>query len=197
MQGSKASFGASSKIDNRLGERAGVVQRNFYRITARDAQGNELWVEEVQNLVTTQGLNDTLTKYFKGSAYTAAFYLGLINNANFSALAAGDTAAKITTGVPSGGTNGWAESTAYTESVRQTVTLGTAAGGSIDNTASAAVFTINAAVTINGIFMVTTSTKGATTGVLYGEVSFATPRAFSGAGGETLTIELTLTQASA
>src|SRR4051812_14332533 len=87
---------------------------NTYRYVARGpVKGSDgrwrrklKWVEEVPNLVTTEGLNDLLTKYLKGSSYTAAWFVALVNNAGFSAFANGDTAAQI------GGSNGWAEATA-------------------------------------------------------------------------------------
>jgi hypothetical protein len=99
-----------------------------------------------------------LTKRFKGSAYTAAWYVGL--TAATPTFANGDTASSH---------GGWTELTAYSESVRQTLTLGTASGGSIDNSASKAAFTINAnSTTIGGAFLITVSTKSGTTGTLYG-----------------------------
>lgn len=141
------------------------------------------WVEDIDNLVTTAGKNDLLTNYFKGSSYTAAFYVGLVDNASFSAYAAGDTMSSHA---------GWLESTAYSNSTRPALTLGTAASGSIDNSASKASFTINASATLDGAFIATNSTKGGTTGVLY------SCGAFSGgdrtvANGDTLQIQATLT----
>lgn len=173
----------------RSGLGMGLKVRNTYRFEARDAQGRLKWVEEVDNLTVTQGLNDLLTKYFKGSAYTAAWFVGLIDNASFSALAAGDTAAQI------GGTNGWIEATAYSETVRQTLTLGTASAGSIDNSAAKATFSINGTVTVKGAFVVTSSTKGGTTGVLYGEAAFGAARSLL--SGDTLTVQVTLTAVTA
>lgn len=167
----------------------GLLFRNIYHFEARDSQGNLKWIEEVPNLVTTEGLNDLLTKYLKGSSYTAAWYVGLVNNSAFSAFVAGDTAAQI------GGSNGWAEATTYSESVRQTLTLGSAAAGSISNTASKAVFSINGTVTIHGGFVASVSTKSGTTGVLYGEAAFSADRSL--VSGDTLTITVTLTAASA
>lgn len=167
----------------------GLRIKNTYRFEARDKDGNLKWVEEVENLTVTQGLNDLLTNYFKGSAYTAAWFVGLINNASFVALAAGDTAAQI------GGTNGWIEATGYSQTVRQTLTLGSASAGSIDNTASKAVFSINTTITINGAFVASSSTKAGTSGVLYGEASFGSARSLL--SGDTLTVTVTLTAATA
>lgn len=120
--------------------------------------GDPIWVAGFNNLVTTVGLNDSLTQHFKGSSYTAAWYVGL--TAATPTFANGDTASSH---------GGWTELTAYSESVRQTLTLGTASGGSIDNSASKAAFTINAnSTTIGGAFLITVSTKSGTTGTLYG-----------------------------
>lgn len=170
-----------------------VKHENYYRAVCRGpVKGPDgrwrrklKWVEYVKNLVTTEGKNDELSKYLKGSSYTAAFYVGLINNASFSALAVGDTAAQI------GGSNGWLEATAYSESVRQTLTLGSVSAASVDNTASKAVFSINGTITINGAFVATVSTKSGTTGVLFGEASFASTRSLL--SGDTLTVTVTLT----
>lgn len=128
------------------------------------------WEEKVRNIVTTEGKNDQLTQYFKGSAYTAAFFIGLVNNAGFTAYAAGDTAAQI------GGTNGWAEGTPYSNATRVAWVGGAASGGSIDNSGSVGVFTINATQTVRGGFVATSSTKNGTSGKLYGAVDFSAAR---------------------
>lgn len=167
----------------------GVKVRNSYVFTARDCEGRVKWIEEVDNLTVTQGLNDLLTKYFKGSAYTAAWFVGLVNASGFSTFAAGDTAAQI------GGSNAWAEATSYSESVRQTLTLGSASAGSIDNSASKCVFSINGTITIHGAFVVSSSTKSGTSGVIYGEAAFSVDRSLL--SGDTLTVQVTLTAASA
>ncbi len=168
--------------------------KNYYRFVCRGpvkgADGRWRrkckWVDYVPNLVTTEGKNDTLSKYFKGSSYTAAWYVGLVNNAGFTAFAAADTAAQI------GGTNQWAETGGYTESVRQTLTLGSPSAGSVDNTASKAVFSINTTVTVHGAFVASNSTKSSTSGVLYGEAALSADRSLL--SGDTLTITVTLTQ---
>lgn len=142
--------------------------------------GELAWVDEFHNLVTTEGLNDSLDKHFKASAYTAAWYVGLTTGT--PTFAAGDTMASH---------GGWTESTAYSESVRQTLTLGTPSAGSVSNTASKATFTINATATVGGAFMSSNSTKSGTTGTLYGGGAFGSNRSLF--SGDVLTVTVTLT----
>ncbi len=143
------------------------------------------WEVAIENLVTTEGKNDLLTNYLKGSSYTAAFYAALVNNASFTAYAAGDTAAQIN------GTNGWLEGVPYSNANRVTWTGGTAAAGSIDNSASPAVFNINATLTVRGAFLSTSNVKNGTGGKLYGEADFAAAR--SVLSGDTLNCTITCT----
>jgi hypothetical protein len=153
-----------------------------YDVECYGADGSLKWRETVYNLVVTGGKNDLLTNYFKGSAYTAAFFVGLVDNASFSAIAAGDTAASHA---------GWLESAAYSNATRPALTLGSASAGSIDNSASKASFTINASATLNGAFCITNSTKSGTTGVLYSASSFGSTR--SVISGDTVNVQVTLT----
>ena len=140
--------------------------KDVFKVECFDKNGNLKWVDYIENLVVNEGLNDALDKYFKGSGYTAAHYVGLTDSTpNFQA---GDTAAQI------GGTNDWAEVTAYDEAARQTATWGSVSGQSVDNSASKAVFTIDTnSTTIGGAFLATSSVKGGTSGVLYGGGAFA------------------------
>lgn len=169
----------------------GLALKNTYRVECVRG-GVVIWVEETPNLVTDEGANDLLTQYLKGSSYTAAFYVGLVDSSGFGALAVGDTAAKITTGVPSSPTtNDWAESSSYSESTRQALTLGTASSRSIDNSAAKAIFSINGSATFHGAFIGTSSVKGGTSGKIYGEAAFTTPR--SVISGDILNVAATLT----
>lgn len=161
----------------------GPTFRNTYRFEAFDRDGNPLWVEEVHNLVTTEGKTDVLTKYFKGSSYTAAWYVGLTGAS--PTFAAADVMNSH---------SGWTEVVAYSESVRQTLTLGTPSSGSVDNSASKATFTINADGTaIGGGFITSNSTKSGTTGTLYGGAAFSGGNKTLG-NTDTLTVTVTLTQ---
>src|SRR3972149_2987440 len=59
-----------------MGVRAGMRRAVHYVVEAvRD--GKVLWVDEFDNLVVNVGLDDNLDKHFKGSGYTAAWYVGL------------------------------------------------------------------------------------------------------------------------
>ena len=168
---------------------------NLYEVECFDRRGRLKWREVIKNLVTTEGLNDLLDKYLKGAAYTAAWYVGLIDNASFTSIQAGDTAAKINLVANPPTTNSWQEADDYSESVRQTLTLGTPSAGSVDNSASKASFSINGTVTLNGAFIGSSNVKGGTAGVLYGAASFGATR--SVISGDTLNVTATLTAASA
>ena len=171
----EAAFGVVAGLD------AGLRVRTHWTVECRDKDGNLKWEESRDNLVTTEGLNDVLNKYFKGSAYTAAWYVGL---KGAGTIAIGDTAASHA---------GWSENTTYSESVRQTLTLGTVSAASVNNSASKAVFTINGAATIAGAFLISNSTKGGTTGTLFSASDFSSSRTL--ASGDTVTITVTLTAA--
>ena len=160
----------------------GVTFDNTWRFEARDPDGNIKWVEEVNNIIVNTGLDNILDEYYKGSAYTAAFYVGLTDGT--PTVAAGDTMASHA---------GWVEVTAYDEAVRQDLTLGSVSSQSVDNTASKAVFTISAdSTTVGGGFIATNSTKGGSTGTLVGAAAF-TAADKSLDDNDTLTVTVTLT----
>lgn len=163
----------------------GIELKNRYRVVCRDSEGKTIWEVSIPNLVTTEGKNDLLTNYFKGASYTAAFFVGLVSNTGFTAYSAADTAAQID------GSNGWVESQVYSNSTRQAWTGGIASAGSIDNSLSLATFNISSSDTIRGAFLVTSSTKGGTSGKLYGEADFGAAQPV--VSGNTLTVEIILT----
>ena len=179
----KADGGLKMKHDNDYG----IGLRNVWDVVCYDSEGQEKWREVNRNLVVTAGLNDVLTQYFKGSSYTAAWYVGL---KGAGSVAAGDTMSSH---------SGWSElphTTAYSQVVRQTLTLGTPSSGSVDNTSNKATYSINATNTVAGAFLANNNaSSSATAGTLYGAVDFASAR--SVVSGDTLEVTVTLTAASA
>ena len=123
-----------------------------------DSKGNLKWIDEYDNLVTTAGKNDLLDKYLAGSSYNAVWYLGLISYTSYTTGAA--------VGDNSGSHPGWTESTNYSQSTRVAPTFSLASGGS-KAASGPAVFSINSTDTIKGTFLISNSTKGGSTGVLY------------------------------
>lgn len=147
-----------------------------YTVECVGADGQVRWTETFRNLVTTVGKTDLIDKYFKGSGYTAAWYLGLKGTGT---AAVGDTMASHA---------GWSEIAAYSAASRPGITFGTTSAGS--NTASAVSFSINGTATVAGAFVTTDSTKSGTTGTLYSAGDFAASR--SVLSGDTLNVTLTV-----
>lgn len=164
-----------------------TIQQRIWVFEAFDPNGNLKWREEIANLTTNEGLDEILDKFWKGSAYTAAHYLGLTDGT--PTFAAGDTLSSHA---------GWAEVTDYDEAARVDLTalLGAVSSQQVDNSGSAASFSINASVTIGGGFIATDNTKGGTTGILIGGAAFSGgDRSLQ--SGDTLNITVTITEASA
>lgn len=134
----------------------------------QDRGGVEIAEWDAPNTVMNLGRNSILDTSIGGVTQIAVWDVGLIDNSGFSAIAAADTSASHA---------GWTESTAYSESVRQTYTPAAASSQSITNSASKATFTINGTATINGAFIISNSTKGGTTGTLLCAASFGSTRA--------------------
>lgn len=151
-----------------------------YHVVCYAPDGSIKWEERKRNLLTNEGLNDLLDKYFKGSAYTAAWYVGL---KGAGSAAAGDTLASHA---------GWTEITAYTGN-RQTLTLGTVSSQSVNNSASPAAFAITGTVTVAGAFLSTVATG--TAGTLYSAADFSASR--SVASGDTINVTASLSFSSA
>jgi hypothetical protein len=156
-----------------------------FKITCHDADGNLKWEAESHNLVVNVGLQDMNTKYFTGSGYTAAWYIGLYGAAASNNPAAGDTAASHA---------GWTEVTTYSNASRPAATFGTATTADpsvISNSGSPASFSINGTATVGGAFLISNSTKGGTSGTLFSAADFASPGDRSVASGDTLNVTYT------
>ena len=147
-----------------------------------DKDGNLKWESVSPNLVVNVGLQDMNAKYFSGSAYTAAWYIGLYGAAASNTPAAADTMSSHA---------GWTENVTYSQATRVAVTFGTATTADpsvISNSASPATFTINGTTTVGGAFLTTGSAKSGTTGTLFSASDFAAPGDRAVVSGDTLTV---------
>lgn len=135
-----------------------------FKVECFGPDGEKKWEDTFHNLVVNQGLQDLNTKYFKGSTYTAAWYLGLVTGPGSSTTySANDTLATHA---------GWTEDTNYSGN-RKLVSFGTATTADpsvIDNSASPAVFNINNTTTVAGAFLATVASG--TSGILFSEGDF-------------------------
>ena len=163
----------------------------IFRVECHDADGNLKWTAETPNLVVNVGLQDMNTQYFKGSSYTAAWYIGLWGAGASNNPAAGDTAASHA---------GWTEVTAYSQATRPAISFGTATTANpsvISNSASPAAFSINGTTTVGGAFLISNSTKGGTTGILFSGSDFTTPGDRAVVSGDTVSVTYTFSLTAA
>jgi len=148
-----------------------MVITGRFTATCYDSEGNLKWEEHFPNLVVNVGKIDLLNKYFAGSAYTAAWYLGLVNGGTSPTYNASDTMSSH---------SGWTEVTGYSNATRPAASFGsaTASGGGAGSagtgtiSTSATAFNINATNTVAGAFLTTSNTIGGTTGTLFSAGSF-------------------------
>lgn len=175
---------------------AGLVAKTGFTDAARgggvfhvqcfDKDGNLKWEDENHNLVVNQGL-----QYMCGTALTSVaqittWYIGLYGAGASNTPAAGDTMASHI---------GWTEVTPYSNANRPTCTFATAttANPSVaTNSASVAVFNINATSTVGGAFLVSNNTKGGSTGTLFSAADFSSPGDRSVVSGDTLNVTYTM-----
>jgi hypothetical protein len=173
------SAGLVARTGAEFSARAGGV----FHVECLDKDGNLKWKTSEHNLVVNEGLQSMNTQYFKGSTYTAAFFLGLITGpGSGTTFAAADTLAS----------KAWTEYTDYSGS-RKAVTFGTATTADpsvISNSASPSAFTISGAGgVVAGAFLCTVSSG--TSGVLFSESDFQSPGDRTVVSGDTLNVTYT------
>jgi hypothetical protein len=149
------------------------------RITKKDGRIIDV---EIPNGITDLGLNKMLDVMFHDDTKIATWYIGLIDNAGYTAVDPTDTL---------GSHAGWAENTDYTGNRKEWVE-GAASGESITN-ASPAVFAIDDTVVLKGIFVASVDTG--TSGLLWSTALF--PSTYALESGDTIGIIYTVTVAEA
>lgn len=135
-----------------------------FHFVMKDADGNVVSEWDSPNTIMNLGRNKILDTAIGGATQIATWYMGLIDNAGFSAIAAADTSASHA---------GWTEYTGISNSVRPTYSPAAAASQSITNAASVAVFTSNSTGTVKGAFIISNSTIGGATGTLLCVAAFS------------------------
>lgn len=154
--------------------------RGRFKIEHRDRTGKLLGVYDIPNGIVTEGMNYLLEAGFHGGTAVGTWYVGLIDNASFSALADADTMASHA---------GWLEAVPYSDSTRRQWTCGAASARAITN-GSTVDFTINATATLKGIFITSNNTKSGTSGTLWSTAAFGSTVGVS--SGDTLKVTYTV-----
>lgn len=173
------------------GTRSGEEMQALGHFTVQcyDKDGKLKWETENHNLVVNTGL-----QYMCGTALTSVsqittWYLGLYGAGASNTPAAADTMSSHA---------GWTEIVPYSNTNRPTCTFATAttANPSVaTNSASVAVFNINATATVGGAFLTSSNTKSGTTGTLFSAADFSSPGDRSVVSGDTLNVTYTLSLA--
>lgn len=161
----------------------------FFVVECVDADGNRRWIEPAKNGVTDAGIAHLLSVGFVSGTQVTSWFLGIVDNAGFTAFAAGDTMASHA---------GWSEvaSGNYSDTTRVAWSPGAPSGGAIVNGTTSDFHMINgSALSVKGVFLVSDSTKAGTAGTLFATAAFASG-AQSVNNGDTLKVTYTLSATS-
>ena len=174
---SKATDRSSPTAKSGASTQGEVRAVGMWRYTCRDGEGNIKWMDEAPNLVVNQGLNSLIGSTLGGWTQITTWYIFVTSG--HPTPAAADTGSSHA---------GWAEFTGYSQTTRPTFQRGSVSGQSVSNTASKAVFSLNAAATIGGAGLIGVNSKGTFGGSLFavGSASLKTL-----GSGDTLEVEVT------
>ena len=132
-----------------------------FTLECLDDSGNLKWSENFDNIVVNAGLDHTLDSTIGAATQVTSWYVGVTDGTPTTA--ATDTMASHA---------GWVEIVAYSEAVRQNLTVVASSGQSVTNSASKASYTINGTATVGGAFIVSDSAKSGTAGTLFSVGAF-------------------------
>lgn len=133
----------------------------FYKFECYDKKGNLKWKRDAPNVWCVDGLDYVLDVSLKSAVAISTWYLGLKGGGTASA---GDTLSAQ---------DSWSELTHYVATDRPTVTFGTVASQSVDNSASVAIYTASATAAVVGAFMASTQPRGDSTAAAVGTLASA------------------------
>ena len=134
-----------------------------YGLHLYGSDGRLKWAEDFENMVVIAGLDKLLDATFKTGLGAPAWFVGLVDGVGSPVYNPSDTMASHT---------GWTENEDISEGTRPAFVPGAIAGGSIDNVASRAIFTLTENGAIAGCFMTDNEVIGGTDGTLYGVGGF-------------------------
>jgi len=163
----------------------GLLVMGRYKAVCRDADGNEKWTEEFDNLVTDVGAKLLLDTILGGSAFTATTYMGLKGT---GAAAVGDTQASHAAWLEVGTTNA-PQYTAPRKTVTWNAASGSGAGSRTKTSSSTNTYAIiTTGGTVDGAFLNINGTSAIdnTTGTLFSAGTFS-------GGAKTVAVSDTLT----
>lgn len=143
--------------------------------------GDQIGTYAFPNGIKDLAQNYALDASFRGGAQISTWYLGLIDTTGFSTDPDADTMASHA---------GWTEADDYTEANRVEWVTGAAAGRAITNPTTAE-FSVNATVTLSGLFVTSDNTKNGTTGTLWSTALFAST--VTANNGDTLKVTYSVT----
>jgi hypothetical protein len=156
-----------------------VGLKTLYEFECYDKNGNLKWKDSFFNTVVTAGKDKLLDATIKTGLASPAWYVGLKGTGTV------DVAHTMASHAA------WSTITPYSNATDPAFTPGTISSGSVNNSASKAVFNIDSTSTVYGAFLKDNNTKGGATGTLYGGGDFTAQRGV--ASGDTLNVTITLT----
>ncbi len=152
-----------------------------FLIEHRNKDGKLIGVYRVPNGIVDEGLDMILETMFRSGAQSGTWYIGLVDNAGWSAFNAGDTM---------GGHTTWAEFEDLVETTRPQWTAGAAASREMTNAATVD-FSIDLDnQTLKGIFIADDAVIGGAGGNLWATASFSSTVAVM--QGDTLKVTYTV-----
>lgn len=155
----------------------------FHFTQVRDGKVIDEWDSE--NIVVNEGLDYILGSSLLGVAQKSNWYLGVFDGVYTPV--SGDNGGNIASN--SG------ESSAYAEAPTRQTWAGDAVSGQSTTNSVQAVISINATVTMQGAFLISTNVIDDTAGLLYAASKFASPRVL--ASGDILQVGYTVSATSA